>query len=153
MIFHWFTKKQICMKWHFSSIVKLVLLFISSKSISSFIFIREQYDTRKLTSIINLFTSLIFIFIISHRHSLSSTSLTIKSEIKGHNVWVMHYKTTRWNKSCLHLSLMSIFIISHRHSLNYTSETIKSELQGHNIWVICYKIIRWNKPSPHHNLS
>jgi len=49
-----------------------------------------------------LSSSFIELFLISYRHSLNSTSKAIKSEMKGHNIWVMHYDKTRWDEYSLH---------------------------------------------------
>ena len=54
-----------------------------------------------------LSSSIVQLFLISYRHSLHSTSWAIKSEIKGRNIWVMHYETTQWDKYSLHPSFNS----------------------------------------------
>jgi hypothetical protein len=46
----------------------------------------------------SLFISIIFIFLMPYRHSLDSTSAPIRSEIKVHNIFVEHYKRTKWDK-------------------------------------------------------
>jgi hypothetical protein len=43
--------------------------------------------------------------LILHRHSLHSTSKAIKLEIKVHNIWVMHYNRTQWDKESFYLCL------------------------------------------------
>jgi hypothetical protein len=89
---------------------------------------RTQWDK------ISLFISFIFIFRFSYRHSLDSTSLKIKSEIKVHNLLLKHYKRTQWDKISLFISFIFIFRFSYRHSLDSTSLKIKSEIKVHNIW-------------------
>jgi hypothetical protein len=41
-----------------------------------------------------LSSSIIQLFLISYRHSLDSTSNRMISEMKGRNIWVMHYEAT-----------------------------------------------------------
>jgi hypothetical protein len=71
------------------------LMHIGSDLFPQLIFCEKQWDK------ISLFISFIFIFRFSYRHSLDSTSLKIKSEIKVHNIWVKHYKIRQWDKISL----------------------------------------------------
>ncbi len=57
--------------------------------------------------------SLMLLFLISYRHSRSSTSPSMKSVLKGHNIWVMLYEITRWDKYSLHLSVSVSVSLSH----------------------------------------
>ncbi len=54
-----------------------------------------------------LSSSIIQLFLISYRHSQNSTSKAIKSEKKGHKIWVMHYEATQWDKYSLYPSFNS----------------------------------------------
>ncbi len=48
----------------------------------------------------------------------------IKSELKGRNIWVMHYETTQWD--ILSSFIIQLFLISYRHSLHSPSNTNQS---------------------------
>ncbi len=55
----------------------------------------------------SLIISIIFIFLMPYRRSQNSTSTTIKSEIKVHNILVQHYKRTQWEKCITRSSFLS----------------------------------------------
>ena len=73
----------------------------------------------------SLFICLILLFVLSHRPSLHSTSHPIKSAIKGHNIWLMPYERTRWEKQSLHLSDLVI--------CSFTQTLTELNLRGNRI--------------------
>jgi hypothetical protein len=58
----------------------------------------EALQKNTVRQTISFFTSIIFIFRISYRHSQHSTSLAMESDLKVHNILVKHCKRTQWDK-------------------------------------------------------
>jgi hypothetical protein len=68
-------------------------------------------------------------FLILHRHSLHSTSQAMQSEIKVHNIWVMHYDRTQWDSESFHLFLC-------HPTVSYFTQTLTTlDLYNNNIGV------------------
>ena len=67
---------------------------------------------------------------LSFRHSQHSTSLSMESAIKVHNMWVMHYDTVRWVQWSFHLLLsLSLIYLTTSHFIQTLTTLDLSENQ------------------------